>query len=138
MLLFQILTCTIYGKNMKVSNKSNKFKITAATWNEKNWIMWWVIFCIRYIQDYFEYSIKKHEAVSDNSPKRKYVYKIENRIIFKIKTRHYPQLWMPEAMKLLWSTKNKTTKDNICHLEIEKVKLAHCSIVTVNNVYHLS
>ena len=95
-------------------------------------------FSVSDIQDYFEYSIKKHEAVSDNSPKRKYVYKIENRIIFKIKTRHYPQLWMPEAMKLLWSTKNKTTKDNICHLEIEKVKLAHCSIVTVNNVYHLS
>ena len=36
MLLFQILAYTIYGKNMKVSNKSNKFKITAATWNEKN------------------------------------------------------------------------------------------------------
>ena len=99
-------------------------------------------FSVSDIQDYFEYSIKKHEAVADNSPKRKYVYKIENRIIFKIKTRHYPQLWMPEAMKLLWSTKNKITKDkneeNICHLETKKVKLAHCNIVKVNNVCHLN
>ena len=38
-------------------------------------------FSVSDIQDYFEYSIKKHEAVSDNSPKRKYVYKIENWIL---------------------------------------------------------
>ena len=37
------------------------------------------------IQDYFDYIIKKHEALANNSPIRTYVYKKENRIKFKIK-----------------------------------------------------
>ena len=44
---------------------------------------------------------------------------------------------MPEAMKLLISTKNKITKDkngeNVPHLEITDVILVHCNIV--NNDY---
>ena len=63
------------------------------------------------IQDYFEYILRKHEAIIDNLPIRIYVNKIENRIVFKIKTGYYVDLLTPETMKLLGSTKNKITKD---------------------------
>ena len=63
------------------------------------------------IQDYFEYILRKHEAIIDNLPIRIYVNKIENRIMFKIKTEYYVDLLIPETMKLLGSTKNKITKD---------------------------
>ena len=36
------------------------------------------------IQDYFEYVIKKYEAVANNPPVRRYVNKIKNWITFKI------------------------------------------------------
>ena len=62
---------------------------------------------ILYIQDYFEYFIKKHETVTDNPPIRIYVNKIENRITFKIKTGYYLELLAPETMKLLGSTENQ-------------------------------
>ena len=82
-------------------------------------------------------SQKKHETVTDNPPKRIYVNKIENRITFKIKTWYYLELLTPETMKLLGSTKSKTTKDekseNVRHLEITEVVLIHCNIV--NNDY---
>ena len=38
------------------------------------------------IQGYFEYIIKKHETIADNTSVQIYVNKIKNRIIFKIKT----------------------------------------------------
>ena len=56
------------------------------------------------IQDYFEYIIKKHDTVTGNSPIRIYENKIENRIIFKIKTGSYFELLTPETMKLFGST----------------------------------
>ena len=67
------------------------------------------------------------------------ILKIENRITFKIKTGYYLELLMPETMKLLGSTKSKTTKDengeNVPHLEITEVILVHWNIV--NNDYQL-
>ena len=64
---------------------------------------------------------------------RVYVNEIENRIAFRIKTRYYLELLIPERMKLLGSTENKITKDNngenVPHLEITEVVLAHCNIV---------
>ena len=54
-----------------------------------------------------------------------YVNKIENRITFKIKTRYYLELLIPETVKLLGRTKSKITKDengkNVPHLEITEV-----------------
>ena len=41
------------------------------------------------IQDYFEYVIRKHNTMTDNSPITIYVNKTENRIIFGIKTDYY-------------------------------------------------
>ena len=91
------------------------------------------------IQDYFEYIIKKHETVTDNPSIRIYVKKIENRIIFKIKTGYYLKLLKPERMKLIWSTKNNTTKDengeNSPHLENTEVVLSHCNICSKDDQY---
>ena len=59
-----------------------------------------------------------------------------NRITFKIKNGYSLELLTKEAMKLLGSTENKTTKDknseNIPHLEITEVVLVHCNIVNNN------
>ena len=50
------------------------------------------------IQDYFEYTIKKYEAMEDNHPVQIYVSKIKNRIVFKIKTGYKLELLSPETM----------------------------------------
>ena len=63
------------------------------------------------IQDYFEYTLKKHREKIDNPSIRIYVNEIENRIKFKIKTGYYLELLTPEMMKILRSTKNKIPKD---------------------------
>ena len=63
------------------------------------------------IQDHFEYILKKHSENVDNPSIRIYVYKIENRITFKIKNGSYLELLTPEAMKLFGSTESKITKD---------------------------
>ena len=96
-------------------------------------------FCVgMFIQDYFEYILKKHKKSIDNPSVRMYVNKTENKITFKIKTGHYLELLIPETMKLFGSTENKITKDkngeNIPHIETTEVVLVHCSIV--NNDYH--
>ena len=88
------------------------------------------------IQDYFEYILKKHGENINNSSIKIYMNKIENRIIFKIKSGYYLELLTPETMNLLGSTKNKITKDkngeNVPHFEITEVVLIHCNIVNNN------
>ena len=80
---------------------------------------------------------KKNNENIDNPSIRLNVNKIENRIIFKIKTGYYLELSTPETMKLLGSTENKITKDkngeNVPHLHITEVVLVHCNIA--NNDY---
>ena len=55
------------------------------------------------------------------------------RITFKIKLGYYFEFLTPETVKLLGSTKNKTTKDkdgeNVHHLEIVGIALVHCNLV---------
>ena len=95
-----------------------------------------------YIENYFEYIIKKHKTLTDNE----YIYiiyiyiiyiyicvhKIKNRI-FKIKTWYFLELLMSATMKLLGSTKSKITKNENCEntprLEITEIVLVHCNIV---------
>ena len=89
------------------------------------------------IQDYFKYILKKRETVTDNPSIMIYVNKIENRIMFKIKTGYYLELLTPEITKLLGSTKGKINKnensENVPYLEITEVVLIQCN--TVNNDY---
>ena len=92
-------------KNIKKSYKNNKFRILAPTWNEE-FELPDGSYSVSDIQNYFDYIIKKHEAVTDNPSVRIYVNKIENRIMFKIKTGCYLELLTPEMMKLPGSTKS--------------------------------
>ena len=74
-------------------------------------------------------------TMADNPSIRRYINKIENRIIFEIKAGYYPEILSPESMKLLGST--KITKDeygeNAPHLEITEVVLVRYN--NVNNNY---
>ena len=66
-----------------------------------------------------------------------YLDNIENRIMFTINTGYYLALLTSEKMKLIRSTKSKTTMDengeNVPQLEITEVVLVHFNIV--NNDY---
>ena len=80
--------------------------------------------------------MKKHGEKTVNPSIRIYVNKIENRITFKIKTGYELDLFTPETMKLLGSTKSKITKnengENAPHLEVTEVVLVLCNIVNNN------
>ena len=78
-------------KNIKKSYKNNKFKISTPTWKKKMKLPHGS-YPASDIQDYFEYIIKKHDTVTDNPPTRIYVDKLENRIVFRIKTGYYLEL----------------------------------------------
>ena len=119
-------------KNIKSSYKNKKFKISAPTWSDE-FESPDGSYSITDIQDYFEYTLKKHsENVYDPSIK-KYVNKIENRVTFKIKNGYYLELLTPETMKLLGSTESKITKnkngENVTHLEVFELVLVHYSLV---------
>ena len=72
----------------------------------------------------------------DNPSIRIYINKIENRIIFKIKTGYNLEFLTSETMKLLGSTENKITKDkngdSVPHLDITEVVLVHCNIANID------
>ena len=110
MLFYQTLPSTIHGKILKNSYKNNKFKIFAATRNERFQLTDGSYYVLD-IQDYFKDIIKNHEEVAYNPPIRKYVNKTGDRITFRMKTGYYIKLLMPKTMKLLGSTKSKINKD---------------------------
>ena len=131
--------CIYYTwKNVKSIYNYNKFKISAPTWNEtfdlpdgsNN---------ISEIQDYIEYIIKKHETIGENAPILIYANTINNRIVFKIKSRCKLELLSKETMKLLGSTKDiidaDTNSENVPRLENVEVVLVHCNLVN-NNQQH--
>ena len=96
-------------KNIKKLNKTNKFKISAPTWNEElelpdGW------YSVSDVPDYFEYILKKYVTVTDNPSIGIYVNKIENRITFEIKTWYYLELLTTETMKLLGGTNSRQLK----------------------------
>ena len=63
------------------------------------------------IQHNFEYIIKEHEAVADNSLIQIYISKIKNRVVFKIKTGYKLELLSKEIMKLLEITETFIAAD---------------------------
>ena len=117
---------------MKKSCKNKKFKISAATQNEE-FELHDGSYSISHIKDYFEHILKKHGEKTDNPSIRIYVYKIQNKITFKIKTGYYLKMLPPKMRKLLESIKNKITKnkngENVPQLEITKVILVNCNVV---------
>ena len=73
-------------KNVKLIYKNNKFKISARTWNE-TFDLPDGSYNISEMQDYIEYIIKKHETIGENAPILLDANTINNRIVFKIKSR---------------------------------------------------
>ena len=71
-------------KNIKSTYNDNKFKISASTWNEE-FKLPDGSYPVSDIQDYFECILKMHGENTNNPSIQVYVYKIENRITFKIK-----------------------------------------------------
>ena len=72
-------------KNVKLEYNNNKFKIHAPTWNE-SFDVSDGFYSIPDLQVYFEYIIKKHETITEeSSPIKIYANKIKKRIVFKIK-----------------------------------------------------
>ena len=124
-------------KNIKSIHNNNKFKISAPTWNE-TFDLPDGSYNISEIQDYIEYIIKKHETIGENAPILIYANTINNRIVFKIKSRYNLELLSKETMQLLGSTKDITDADknseNVPRLENVKVVLVHRNLV--NNSYH--
>ena len=59
------------------------------------------------IQDYFEYTLKRHGENSDKPSEQIYVNKIESRNTCKIKDGYSLVLLTSEAIELLGSTENK-------------------------------
>ena len=90
------------------------------------------------IQDYIEFTIKKHETSAENPPIQIYPNKIKSKIVFKINTGYKLELLSLETMKLLGSTKKDVDKDkdreDVPKLESLEVVLVHCNLV--NNSYH--
>ena len=123
-------------KNVKSTYNNNKFKISAPTWNE-TFDLRDESYNIPEIQDYTEYIIKKHETIGENAPILIYANTINNRIVFKIKSRYKLELLSKETMKLLGSTKDIIDADknseNVPRLENVEVVLVHCNLV--NNSY---
>ena len=123
-------------KNVKSDYNSNKFKISAPTWND-TFDVADGSHSIAALQNYFEYIMKKYETIADVSPVLIYVNEINNRIVFKIKSGYKLELLSKETMKLLGSTSNSIDKDKnselVPKLESVDLVLVHCNLV--NNSY---
>ena len=122
-------------KNVKSTYNNNEFEISAPTWNE-TFDLPDGSYNISEIQDYIEYIIKKHETIGENAPILNYANTINNRIVFKIKSRYKLELLSKETIKLLGSTKDIIDADNsenVPRLENVEVVLVHCNLV--NNSY---
>ena len=96
-------------KNIKSAYNNNKFQISAPTWND-TFDLPDVFYFIADIQDYFEFTFKKYEALTENRQVQIYPNKIKNRIMFKIKTGYKLELLSLKTMKLLGSTKKMLIK----------------------------
>ena len=94
-------------------------------------------YSIAALQNYFEYIIKKHETIVDVSPVLIYVSKINNRIVFKIKSGYKLELLSKETMRLLGSSADTIDGDKnsklVPKLESVDLVLVHCNLV--NNSY---
>ena len=93
-------------RNIKSEYKNNKFKISAPTWND-TFDLPVGSYSIADIQDYFEFIIKKHEALTENPPTQVYPNKIKNRTIFKVITGYKLKLSSPETIELSGSTQKR-------------------------------
>ena len=81
-------------KNIKSTYSNNKYKISAPTWND-TFDLPDGFYSISDIQDYFEFILKKHETLAEDSPTEIYPNKITSRFVFKIKTGYKLEILSP-------------------------------------------
>ena len=119
--------------------QNRKLKTSARPWSEELQLPDGS-YSVSDTQDYFDYIIKKYEAVPDNLSITMYINKVEKRNTFKIKTGYYLEILTPTTMKVLGNLEalkviqiRKKIVENVPSLEITQVVLVHCN--TVNNVY---
>ena len=98
---------------IKSAYNNNKFKVSAPTWNDE-FDLPGGSYSVSDIQDYFDFTIKKHETLTENPPVQAYINKIKNMIVFEIKTGYKLELLSSEKMKLLESAKKDVDKKRIC------------------------
>ena len=126
-------------KNIKSAYNNNKLKISAPTWNNE-FDLPDGSYSISGSQDYFEFIIKNHEALTENRHIQIYPNKIRNRIVFKVKADYKLELLSPETLKLLGSTKKDVNKDkdreDVPKLESVEVVLVHCNLVNSSFSQH--
>ena len=123
-------------KNVKSTYNNNKFKISAPTWNE-TFDLPDGPYNISEIQDYMEYITKNHETIGENAPILIHANTINNRIVFKTKSRYKLELLSKETMKLLGSTKDTIDSDKNSENvpKLENVKVVSVNFNLVNNAY---
>ena len=130
----------IFWKNIKSEYSNKKFKISAPNWND-TFDLPDGSYSIVDIQDYFEFIIKKHKTLTENSPVQIYPNKVKNRIVFEIEALYKLKLVTLETMRLLRSTKKDVDKDkdgdNVPKLESVEVDLVHSNLVK-NDYWHAS
>ena len=120
-------------RNFKSEYNNNKFKISAPTWNDE-FNLPDGSYSVSDIQNYFEYIIEKQKTIADNPPVHIYVNKIENRIVFKIKTGYKLELLTENTWQLLGSSKKviDKNKNGEPRLETVEVVLVQCNLVNNN------
>ena len=111
-------------KITKSAHSNNKFKTTAPPWNDESDLLDRLC-SISTIQVYFEYIIKKHETIADNSSMQIYINKI--RVVFQIKTGYKLELLSKETMKFLGSIEKVTDRDKK-RWKCSKIGNCRCSI----------
>ena len=123
-------------ENVKSDYNNNKFKISAPTWNDRFDVPDGS-YSIAALQNYFEYTIKRHETIADISPVLIYVNEINNRIAFKIKSGYKLELLSKETMRLLGSSADTIDGDKNSELvpKLESVDLVLVHFNLVNNSY---
>ena len=72
-------------KNIKMSYKNNKSKISGEIWDEE-FELPDGYYSVSDIQEHFEHIIKKHETLNDKPPVQIFANKIQNRATMKIKS----------------------------------------------------
>ena len=118
-------------KNVKSTYNNNKFKISVPTWNE-TFDLPDGSYNISEIQNYIQYIIKKNETIVENAPILIYTNTINNRIVFKIKSRYKLELLSKETMKLLGSTKDIIDADKNSE---NLTKLENVEVVCFSTLY---
>ena len=91
-------------KNIRKQYRNNELKIIGPTWNDE-FELQESSYYVSDIQNYIEYTIKKHKTLTAIPHINVYINRINKWLVFKIKDGYKLELEMPETMKLFCSTK---------------------------------